>query len=260
MAVVVSRSQIVGGPSTLSKLKSAKVNARRSTSWRERNSEETYVHIADSSAHKEWVKKTLEDTRIGSSTNFEAGKHQVWLEKQRSKYQSEAHRNWLHEQKSSAQEVTDTANCHEDWLRDMQMPASLMDGGVHQKEMTIAAACHVQSLWRGRAARIQKVSIVNYLQSQQQAQSQAQSPQRSQHNLHASEPVDVPTVPAHAQPQSSLTLEAVAMVQEASPERRSRVSVQSGCLGRTSKGDKIQGSPTSPPTPTFSRNISSSEV
>ena len=206
----------------------------------------------------------------GSSTDFEAGKHEVWLERQRDRDQSEAHTAWVHGQKSSAEEVKNTPSCHEDWLKDMQMPLSQMDGGEYQDQLTIAAAAYVQSLWRGRAARVgTTASIVKELsrrssgdQSLTNLRIETERAVETSPGPHASEPahgtIDAPTVP---QPRSPLALEAVAVVQEAPPGRRSRVGVPSGCLGRASKRDKAQRSPASPSSPAGSNaNISSTEV
>ena len=265
MVVVIASS---AGPTTLQKLNSARSSKRNIANWRDRNSEEEFVHIAESSAHQEWLKKMLEIR--GSSTDFEAGKHEVWLERQRDRDQSEAHTAWVHGQKSSAEEVKNTPSCHEDWLKDMQMPLSQMDGGAYQDQLTIAAAAYVQSLWRGRAARVgTTASIVKELsrrssgdQSHTNLRIEKQRAAQTSPGPHASDPVhgtiDAPTVP---QPRSPLALEAVAVVQEAPPGRRSRVGMPSGCLGRASKRDKAQRSPTSPSSPAGSNaNISSTEV
>eukprot|EP00964_Phaeocystis_antarctica_P078286 scaffold48681_cov57-Phaeocystis_antarctica.AAC.3 len=265
MVVVIASS---AGPTTLQKLGSARSSKRNIANWRDRNSEEEFVHIAESSAHQEWLKKMLEIR--GSSTDFEAGKHEVWLERQRDRDQSEAHTAWVHGQKSSAEEVKNTPSCHEDWLKDMQMPLSQMDGGEYQDQLTIAAAAYVQSLWRGRAARVgTTASIVKELsrrssgdQSLTNLRIETERAAETSPGPHASEPahgtIDAPTVP---QPRSPLALEAVAVVQEAPPGRRSRVGVPSGCLGRASKRDKAQRSPASPSSPAGSNaNISSTEV
>lgn len=265
MVVVIASS---AGPTTLQKLGSARSSKRNIANWRDRNSEEEFVHIAESSAHQEWLKKMLEIR--GSSTDFEAGKHEVWLERQRDRDQSEAHTAWVHGQKSSAEEVKNTPSCHEDWLKDMQMPLSQMDGGEYQDQLTIAAAAYVQSLWRGRAARVgTTASIVKELsrrssgdQSLTNLRIEMERAAETSPGPHASEPahgtIDAPTVP---QPRSPLALEAVAVVQEAPPGRRSRVGVPSGCLGRASKRDKAQRSPASPSSPAGSNaNISSTEV
>jgi len=265
MVVVIASS---AGPTTLQKLNSARSSKRNIANWRDRNSEEEFVHIAESSAHQEWLKKMLEIR--GSSTDFEAGKHEVWLERQRDRDQSEAHTAWVHGQKSSAEEVKNTPSCHEDWLKDMQMPLSQMDGGEYQDQLTIAAAAYVQSLWRGRAARVgTTASIVKELsrrssgdQSLTNLRIEKERAAETPPGPHASESVhgtiDAPTVP---QPRSPLALEAVAVVQEAPPGRRSRVGMPSGCLGRASKRDKAQRSPTSPSSPAGSNaNISSTEV
>ena len=265
MVVVIASS---AGPTTLQKLGSARSSKRNIANWRDRNSEEEFVHIAESSAHQEWLKKMLEIR--GSSTDFEAGKHEVWLERQRDRDQSEAHTAWVHGQKSSAEEVKNTPSCHEDWLKDMQMPLSQMDGGAYQDQLTIAAAAYVQSLWRGRAARVgTTASIVKELsrrssgdQSLTNLRIETERAAETSPGPHASEPahgtIDAPTVP---QPRSPLALEAVAVVQEAPPGRRSRVGVPSGCLGRASKRDKAQRSPASPSSPAGSNaNISSTEV
>ena len=265
MVIVIAQQ---GGATTLAKLNSAKSSKRSVTNWRDRNSEEPLVHIAESSAHQEWLRRILEIR--GSSTAFEAGKHEVWLDKQRDKDRSEEHAAWLHGQKSSAEEVKNTPGCHEDWLKDMQMPLSQMDGGEYQDQLTIAAAAYVQSLWRGRAARVgTTASIVKELsrrssgdQSLTNLRVEKERAAETPPGPHASESVhgtiDAPTVP---QPRSPLALEAVAVVQEAPPGRRSRVGMPSGCLGRASKRDKAQRSPTSPSSPAGSNaNISSTEV
>ena len=266
MVIVLAQQ---GGPTTLAKLKSTKSSKRNVTNWRDRNSEEPFVHIAESSSHQEWLRRMLEIR--DSSKAFEAGKHEVWLEKQRDKDRSEEHTAWLHGQKSSAEEVKNTPGCHEDWLKDMQMPLSRMDGGEYNDQLIRAAAQYVQSLWRGRAARVgTTASIVQELSRRSSGDQsltnrlkiEKETTAETSPDPHASEPVhgtiDAPTVPG---PRSPLALEAVAVVQEAPPGRRSRVGVPSGCLGRASKRDKAQRSPASPSSPAGSNaNISSTEV
>ena len=266
MVIVIAQQ---GGATTLAKLNSAKSSKRSVTNWRDRNSEEPLFHIAESSAHQEWLRRILEIR--GSSTAFEAGKHEVWLDKQRDKDRSEEHAAWLHGQKSSAEEVKNTPSCHEDWLKDMQMPLSRMDGGEYNDQLLRSAAQYVQSLWRGRAARVGRTASIVQEMSRRSSGDQSltnrlriekETTAETSPDPHASEPVhgtiDAPTVPG---PRSPLALEAVAVVQEAPPGRRSRAGVRSGCLGRASKRDKVQRSPTSPSSPASSHaNMNSSEV
>ena len=232
MVVVVTQQ---GGASTLTKLQNAKSPKRNVTHWRNRNAEEPFVHIAESYAHQEWLRRTLEIR--GSSATFDAAKHVVWLEKQREKDRSEEHTAWLRDQKTSAEQVKNTANCHEDWLKDMQMPLREMDGGAYQDQLMMAAACYVQSLWRGRATRVGRAASVVKELSRRSSGGESLT-NRMSSEKDASEPIDG-TIDAPA------ALEAVAVVQESPPGRRSRAGVPSGCLGRASKRDKALRSPTS---------------
>lgn len=240
MVVVVTQQ---GAATTLTKLQNAKSPKRNVTHWRNRKAEEPFVHIAESYAHQEWLRRTLEIR--GSSESFDAAKHDVWLEKQRDKNRSEEHAAWLQGQKTSAEQVKNTANCHEDWLKDMQMPLREMDGGAYQDQLMTVAACYVQSLWRGRATRVGRAaSVVKELSRRSRGGGSLTN--RLSIGKDASEPIDgtinAPTVPP---PQSQLGLEAVAVVQESPGGRRSRAGVPSGCLGRASKRDKALRSPTS---------------
>ena len=279
MAVIVIRANAKKLPSTLTKLSSAgevDPNGPKRRNWRRRNAAETYVHIADSTSHQEWLKKTVhgDDSLADFDAASTAAKHEVWLERQRNKNRSTAHAHWLNGQKSSAKQAKNTASCHQAWLKDMEVPLRLVDGGAYHREMTMEmAAAYVQSLWRGRAARLQSTagitgtaSIVQKLTSFRGDPSrqssylqpikprlpsapQAQSQPRSQQCSHAAGTLDARTVPVHTRVRRPFAVEAVVVAEQRPPERRSKVGVPSGCLGRTSKRDKTQESPTSSTTP-----------
>jgi len=235
MVVVVTQQ---GAASTLTKLQNAKSPKRNVTQWRNRDAEEPFVHIAESYAHQEWLRRTLEIR--GSSASFDAAKHVVWLDKQRDKDRSEEHTAWLHGQKTSAEQVKNTANCHEDWLKDMQMPLREMDGGAYQDQLMTAAASYVQSLWRGRATRVGRAaSVVNEL-SRRSTGDESLTNRRSIEKETVAETSSDP----YASGPIDRTID-VAVVQESPPRRRSRAGVPSGCLGRASKRDKALKSPTS---------------
>ena len=104
MAVIVIRANAKKLPSTLTKLSSAgevDPNGPKRRNWRQRNAAETYVHIADSTSHQEWLKKTVhgDDSLADFDAASTAAKHEVWLERQRNKNRSTAHAHWLNGQK-----------------------------------------------------------------------------------------------------------------------------------------------------------------